>query len=414
MSIYSYTAKNNTTGEIINNEIEAETENSAIKSIRTSGYVVLDLKLKEKKVFSLSDKTNSNSKARIKSKDKVLFFRQLSTLMNAGLPLAQSLRNVGEQTTNKHLKTIIFSILTDIEGGNSFSSALSKYPKVFTPLMISLVAAGETSGTLDKSLDRIAMQTEKDADIVSKIRGAMIYPLIVLLVMIGVVTFMLVKVLPQVNVLYQAFPGQSLPIETRILLDISTFIIKYWWLVIIAVVLIIYGWFRWIRTDGGRRTFDRLKLQTPPFNKLFQKVYMSRFSRTASTLIGSGVPLLQTLQITADAVSNTLVKESILKASEKVRVGKSLSESLTGDPNFLPLVPSMLKIGETSGSVEQMMNKTADYYEKEVDNEIKNISTLIEPIMMVVLGLIALLIVAAVLLPVYGLAASGAVSGGGV
>jgi type IV pilus assembly protein PilC len=414
MSIYSYTAKNNTTGEIVNNEIEAESENSAIKSIKASGYVVLDLEAKDKKGLSLFSSTSSNSIARVKAKDKVLFFRQLSTLMNAGLPLSQSLKNVGEQTTNKRLKTVIFGILTDIEGGGSFSSALAKYPKVFTPLMISLIAAGETSGTLDKSLDRIAIQTEKDADIVGKIRGAMIYPLIVLLVMIGVVTFMLVKVLPQVNVLYQAFPGQSLPIETKILLIISNFIIKYWWIVIIVIALMVYGWIKWLRTSGGRKIFDRFKLHTPPFNKLFQKVYMSRFSRTASTLVGSGVPLLQTLQITADAVSNTLVKESILRASEKVKTGKSLGEALTGDPNFLPLVPSMLKIGEASGSIEQMMNKTADYYEKEVDNEIQNISSLIEPVMMVILGLVALMIVAAVLLPVYGLAASGAVSGGGV
>lgn len=411
MSIYSYTARNSSTGEIIKDSIEAESEKSAVGIITKNGLVVLDLSLKDR---ASASSFSSNSKARIKAKDKILFARQLSTLMNAGLPLVQSLRNVADQTTNKHFKTIISDLISSVEGGSTLSNAMSKYPRIFNTITISLISAGETSGTLDKSLERIAMQLEKDADIVSKIRGAMIYPIIVFVVMIGVVTFMLVEVLPQVNVLYSAFPGASLPIETRILLDISQFIIKFWWLIIILIVLGGFGWLRWIRTDGGRRFFDSLKLKVPPFNRLFQKVYMARFARTAGTLIGTGVPLLQTLQITADSVSNVLVKQSILNASEKVRVGKSLSSSLEGDPNFLPLVPSMLKIGETSGSVEQMMDRTADYYEKEVDNEIKNISTLIEPIMMVILGLIALMIVAAVLLPVYGLAASGLVSGGGV
>ena len=406
---FSYTAKNNATGQIVKSNIQAETEKEAIKSVKSQGLILLDLKQKSGVV-----RNNGSSRARIKAKDKVLFARQLSTLMNAGLPLTQSLRNVASQTNNKHLKSVINDIVISVEGGSSLSMAMSKFPNVFNQLTISLISAGEASGTLDKSLDRIAAQLEKDADIISKIRGAMIYPIIVLLVMVAVVVFMLVKVLPQVNVLYQAFPGASLPIETRILLAISHFIISFWWVLVIIIVVGGFFLFKWLKTSGGKSFFDRVKLRTPPMSRLFQKVYMSRFSRTSSTLIGSGVPLLQVLQITADAVSNGLVRQSILKASEKVKAGKALSDSLEGDTNFLPLVPSMLRIGETSGSVEQMMTKTADYFEKEVDDEIKNISSLIEPVMMVALGLIALLIVAAVLLPVYGLAASGAVSGGGV
>ena len=406
---FAYTAKNNATGQNIKSNIQADTEKDAIEALKAQGLIILDLKQKSGIIGQ-----SKGSRTRIRAKDKVLFARQLSTLMNAGLPLTQSLRNVASQTGNKHFKSVINNIVISVEGGKSLSSAMSKYPTVFNQLTISLIAAGESSGTLDKSLDRIAVQLEKDADIVSKIRGAMIYPIIVLLVMIGVVVFMLVKVLPQVNVLYQAFPGSSLPIETKILLAISHFITSFWWLLLIIIVVGGFFLFRWLKTDGGKSFFDRLKLRTPPFSRLFQKVYMSRFSRTSSTLLGSGVPLLQILKITADAVSNTLVRDSILKAAEKVKSGKALSDSLEGDANFLPLVPSMLRIGETSGSVEQMMSKTADYYEKEVDDEIKNISALIEPVMMVALGLIALLIVAAVLLPVYGLAASGAVSGGGV
>jgi type IV pilus assembly protein PilC len=408
MSNYKYTAKNPSSGKQTKSSLDAQSEKDAAQAIKDSGLIPIEIKAE-----SSGSLMAFNLKNHIKTKDKVLFSRQLSTLINAGLPMSQSLRSVADQTSSKPLKLIVNSIVSDVEGGLSLSASMAKYPKVFSQVVLSLVQSGESSGTLDKALDRIALQLEKDADIVSKVRGAMIYPIIVFLVMIAVVTFMLVKVLPQVNVLYVAFPGATLPIETRLLLGLSKLLITYWWAFIIAFGLIIYFGMRWIKTDNGRLFFDKFKLRAPPFGKLFQKIYMARFSRTASTLVGAGVPLLQVLQITSEAVSNVLVSSSILRASEKVKLGKSLSSSLEGDPNFLPLVPNMLHIGEASGSMEAMLAKTADYFEKEVDDEIKNISTLIEPIMMVILGIVALIIVAAVLLPVYGLASSGAVSGGG-
>ncbi len=408
---YRYLARNPATGQQVKAIVEAQNEQAAAKAIRSEGLVPIDIALKGSTGMFKGLTKYLN---RVKTKDTVLFARQLSTLINAGLPLVQSLRNVAEQTTSKPLKAVINNIISNVEGGQSLSDSLSKHPDVFNRIFVSLVAAGESSGTLDTSLERVAIQQEKDADIISKIRGAMVYPIVVLLVMVGVVTFMLVKVLPQVKVLYQTFPGANLPIETRMLLAVSHFVTQYWWIVLLLAVIAIVATTRWIQTGPGRRFFDMLKLRTPPFAKLFQKVYMARFSRTGSTLVGAGVPLLQMLQIAANAVSNVLVQDSISKAAEKVKGGKALSDSLQGDPNFLSLVPNMLRIGEQSGSMEQMMTKTAEYYEKEVDNEIKNISTLLEPIMMVLLGIMALIIVAAVLLPIYGLAASGAVSNGGV
>jgi type IV pilus assembly protein PilC len=406
---YKYTARNATTGQRVKAMVEAQNEQEAAKLIRAEGLVPLDIKAE--------GSTNLNGFLKhfkhVKTKDRVLFARQLSTLINAGLPLVQSLRSVNDQTTSKQLKVIINAIISDVEGGQAFSVALGRHPETFNQVFISLVAAGETSGTLDAALDRIALQQEKDADIVKKIRGAMIYPLVVVMVMIGVVVFMLVKVLPQVQLLYTSFPGATLPIETRVLLDLSHFIIKDWWIVVLIVGLLVFFGYRWSKTASGKRAFDAFKISAPPFKTLFQKVYMARFSRTASTLIASGVPLLQVLQITSDAVVNSLVQDSIHKASEKVKGGKSLGDALTGDPYFLPLVPNMLKIGEQSGSMEGMLAKTADYFEKEVDDAIKNISSIIEPVMMVLLGVVALIIVAAVLLPVYGLAGSGAISGGG-
>jgi type IV pilus assembly protein PilC len=410
MLTYQYVAKNTETGQKIKAMVQADSESAASKLIKEQGLVPLDIKVQSGAGFgALGGHFN-----RVKIKDKVLFARQLSTLINAGLPLVQSLRSVNDQTESKPLRIVIADIISSVEGGQSLSIALAKHPRVFNEIFVSLVAAGETSGTLDKTLERIALQQEKDAAIVSKIRGAMIYPIVVLCVMLAVVVFMLVKVLPQVQLLYTSFPGASLPIETRILLDLSKALTKYWWAFILVIIVVGVFVQRYTRTESGKVVLDTIKIDAPPFKTLFRKVYMARFARTCSTLVASGVPLLQVLQITSDAVGNKLVQGSIQKAAEKVKGGKSLGDSLQGDPYFLPLVPNMLKIGEQSGAMESMLAKTADYFEKEVDDAIANISAVIEPVMMVLLGIVALIIVAAVLLPVYSLAGSGSISNGGV
>jgi type IV pilus assembly protein PilC len=341
----------------------------------------------------------------------VLFSRQLSTLINAGLPLLQALRSVNQQTVSKPLRVVLSSIISDIEGGSTLSAAMAKYPRVFNQVYISLIAAGETSGTLDAALERLAIQQEKEADLNSKIRGAMTYPVIVLLVMGAVVGFMIVKVLPQVKGLYSSLPGAQLPLITRILMAISDFIIHDWWIVLIIVAVLAVTTTRWVRTPEGRNVLDKLKMRAWPIGPLFMKMYMARFARTGSTLVASGVPLLQMLNITATAVNNVHIERSVTRAIEKVKGGKSLADSIENDPNFLPLVPNMLRIGEQSGAIEEMLTKVADYYEKEVDNEVANISSIIEPVMMVVLGVVAFIIVAAVLLPIYGLAGNSNFTG---
>ncbi len=395
---YHYTARNSSTGQRVKAEVEAQNEQEAARLIRAEGLAPIDIKLIGK------GNALTNRFKRVATKDKVLFSRQLSTLISAGLPLVQSLRSVGDQTTAKPFKIVINQLISDVEGGLALSVAMGKHPAVFNQVFVSMIAAGETSGTLDTSLERLANQQEKDADLISKVRGAMIYPIIVILVMVGVVTFMLVKVLPQVQILYNGLPGSKLPIETQLLLDLSNFIIKFWWIVVLVVILLVIFGTRWARTLGGKRIFDRVKMKAWPVGPLFMKMYMARFTRTGSTLVAAGVPLIQVLEITGQAVNNVIIEDSIKKAIEKVKGGKALSDSIQTDPNFLPLVPNMLRIGEQSGSLEKMLGKAADYYEKEVDNEVKAISTIIEPVLMVVLGVVAFVIVAAVLLPIYGLA----------
>lgn len=406
MLSYQYTARNPSTGQQVKASVEADSEAAAAKLISQQGMVPIDIRL-DQQGSGMFGKLGS----RVGAKDRVLFSRQLSTLINAGLPLLQALRSVNQQTVSKPLKVVLSQVIGDIEGGSTLSNAMGKHPRVFNQVYVSLVAAGETSGTLDAALERLAIQQEKDADLNSKIRGAMTYPIIVLLVMGGVVGFMVVKVLPQVKTLYEGLPGANLPVITRALLAFSDFVIHFWWIVLIIVVALVFFTTRWARTGPGKVFIDKAKMRAWPIGPLFMKLYMARFARTGSTLVASGVPLLQMLQITSNAVNNVHIEDSLKHAIEKVKGGKSLADSIENDPNFLPLVPNMLRIGEQSGAIEQMMSKVADYYEKEVDNEVANISSIIEPVMMVILGIVAFIIVAAVLLPIYGLAGNSSFTG---
>ena len=396
MLMYEYEARNPATGQKVKAQVQADNEQAAAKLIQEQGLAPLSVKAQSE--------PGKNFFNKVRSKDRVLFARQLSTLINAGLPLVQSLRMVQKQSTSKALQSVLAQVITDVEAGKSFGAALEKHPQVFSVVFTSMVSAGEVSGTLDTTLERLASQQEKDAEIVRKIQGALVYPIVVIAVMVMVVGFMIIKVLPQVKTLYDGIPGANLPFVTRILLALSNFATHYWWvLLIIVVVAIIFG-SRWARTIGGKRAIDGFKLRGPLISPLYKKMYMARFSHIGSTLIASGVPLIQMLEITGAAINNVYVEDSIKNAITMVKGGKSLGDALEGDPNFLELVPNMLHIGEQSGSIEDMMAKTADYYEKEVDNQIKNISNIIEPVLMIALGVAALVIVAAVLLPIYALA----------
>lgn len=397
MLTFAYTARDQTTNKKVTSTIQAESQGAAAKLLMSHNLMPLDIKAEDEGGALLGFLKNRSS-----TKDRVIFTRQLATLINAGLPLTQSLHTVQGQTQNKHLKKIAQDIISRVEGGSTLADAFARHPKEFNDLFIALVAAGEVSGTLDASLERVANQQEKDAEIMAKIKGAMMYPIIVLIVMFGVVIFMMLTLLPQVEMLY-GDTGQELPIVTKVLLAIVNAIKKFWYLVPIPIAVAVFFGLKWVRTGPGKEVVDGMKMHAPLVGPLFMKMYMARFARTGSTLIASGVPLLRVLDITADAVNNVHIARSIHAAAEKVKGGKSLAKTIEGDPNFLDLVPNMLSIGEQSGATEKMMSKTADYFEKEVDDQIKAVSTIIEPLMMVVMGIVALVIVGAVLLPVYTL-----------
>ena len=397
MRRFEYQAKDSSTNKVVKATVQADSENAAAKLLIAQGFTPLDIK-------EVNEDGNflGRLKGRITTKDKIVFTRQLATLIGAGLPLSQSLHTVLEQTENKRFQGVIEDIVTSIEGGKSLTDSFSKHPEVFDKVFLALIAAGEASGTLDQSLRRVAAQQEKDAATMSKFKGALTYPIIVLFVIFGVMIFMLLTVVPQVEKLYLDLK-KPLPFLTQMMVTTADFMLTYWWLVLIVSGIGVYFFLQYLKTENGRKMTDTFKLNVPMFGGMFRKLYMARLARTGQTLLATGVAMLDMLRITSEAVNNGVISKSIDRAAEKVKGGKALSASLQTEDYILPLVPQMIKIGEQSGKIDEMMGKTAQVYEDELDEEIKAISTAIEPILMVVLAVVAGGMVGAILLPIYSL-----------
>ena len=397
MKKYTYEAKDTANGKIVKSVVQAESENAAAKLLSGQGFVPLKIELQDQRTGLLS-----RFSGKITAKDKIVFTRQLATLIGAGLPLSQSLRTVQEQTANKKMQENVQDIISDVEGGRALSEAFGKHPEVFDSVYLSMISAGEVSGTMDDALRRIAAQQEKDAAMMSKIRGAMTYPLIVLGVIVVVVAFMLLTVVPQVDQLYSDL-NKQLPLVTLIMVGTANFFINFWWILFILIGVGGYFFLQYLKTEPGIKMKDTFKLNVPLFKGMFRKLYMARFSRTGQTLLSTGVPMLDMLKISSNAVNNVVISEGISRAADKVKGGKALSVALKNEDYFLAMVPQMIKIGEQSGKIDEMMDKTAQIYEDELDEEIRAISTAIEPILMVFLAAVAGLMVGAVLFPIYSL-----------
>jgi type IV pilus assembly protein PilC len=402
MITFTYKARDLASNKIINSTVQAESEAEA-------GRLLMERNLVPLSIVPEGEKSGlfSSFQDHISTKDRVIFTRQLATLISAGLPLAQSLHTAQEQTANKKLKAVLQDIISSVEGGSTLAAAFEK-TGIFSELFIALIAAGEVSGTLDKALERIANQQEKDAEIASKVRGAMVYPGIVLAVMVGVVVFMLTSVVPQIENLYKSL-HRELPLLTKIMVSSAHILMSYWWVMIIVLVVGIFYLRRYVKTPAGKRQSDIVKLKLPLFGNLFSILYMARFTRTGETLLMSGVQMLEMLRIAGQSVGNVPVQEALVRVGEKIKNGKGFADSLKKEELILPLVSQMISIGEQSGSIDTMMGKAATFYENELDNAIKNISTAIEPLLMVCLAVVAGGMVGAILFPIYSL-----VGGGGI
>ncbi|MCL2085826.1 type II secretion system F family protein [Candidatus Saccharibacteria bacterium] len=393
MKRFDYKAHYAADGRRVVGSVQAENEYNAGKLLVERGLV-------PDEVIEFGSKGQVSR--RITGKDKLVFTRQFATLIGAGLPLAQSLQTVAEQTANKTMRGVIEDILANVEAGKTLAESFGKHPKVFNKVYLSIVAAGEVSGTLDESLKRIAAQQEKDAQMISKIRGAMVYPAIVLVVIGLVMAFMLFTVVPQVENLY-ADLRQPLPTLTQIMVGLADFLARFWWLVAGVLVGGVFLLKQYFATDNGTKVKDTFALNVPIFKGLFRRLYMARFARTAQILLRTGVPMLDSLTISGEAVNNVMVQADIMAATEMVSAGKSLSEGLSNRDYIMPFVPQMISIGEKSGKIDEMLGKVAQIYEEELDEQIRTISTMIEPVLMVFLAIVAGGMIGAVLFPIYAL-----------
>lgn len=395
MRRFDYKAKDKETGKMIKGSIQAENEQTAGKLLVEQGYI-------PQTVVEHGDGPLSGGK-RVTAKDRITFTRQMATLVGAGLPLALSLRTVAEQTNGKLMKSIAEEVLANVEAGKTLFESFSQYPDVFNGVYLALIKAGETSGTLDLAFKRLADQEEKDAAMLSKIRGAMVYPAIILVVIVAVLAFMMIAVVPQVDNLYRDM-GQELPALTQFLVNITNFFGQFWWLVLIIVVAVSAGSYFFVkRTPTGRRLMDLFKIHVPMFGSLFRKLYVSRFARTAEMMLATGVPMLESITIAIGATNNVVVEEEYSKCLDIVKAGKPLSEGLKDREYMLPLVPQMASIGEQSGKIDEMLGKAAQVYENELDEQINNISTMIEPILMVIMAGLIGVVIGGTLLPIYSL-----------
>jgi type IV pilus assembly protein PilC len=396
MPFFTYVAKNQF-GETTRGKVEAAALNQAASLLTSRGLLVI-------KVRPLTDDSLGALKALlggVKHNDVVNFTRQLATMITAGLPLAGALSILVRQS-KAEVSRLVATILQDVEGGLSFTKALGKHPSVFTRIYVQLIQAGETGGVLDEILNRLAINMEKEKDFRAKTKGAMIYPLIVIAAMVVVGFIMMIFVIPKLTEMYKDFDAE-LPFATRLLIGTSELMVKFWW-VFIGIAIGGGFFFRnWRKTRQGQLAIDRFLLRVPVFGELKQKVILTEFTRTLSLLLGAGISLLQALEIVKDGVTNIIYREALEKAIKQVEKGVSLSQAISHHEVFPPILYQMMSVGEETGKLDDVLLKLSLYFESESEQAVKNLTTAMEPLIMIVLGIGVGAMVIAIIMPIYNL-----------
>src|SRR5215207_6406000 len=395
MALYTYRALDKQ-GEIIQDKLEGSGEMAVAHELRQQGLLVIDVKEQ-----SVGQKDILEPFKRIKLADLVVFSRQLATMINAGLPIVRALYVLSEQTQNPKLKDVV-AVRKDVEAGSSLSQVLEKQPEVFSRLYVEMVKAGEIGGILDGVLLRLADQLERDQDLRRKIRSALTYPIVVLVFAILAASFMLIFIVPVFAGLFQDLGG-TLPLPTRICMLISNILTSFWGVLVYAgMALAVVLFLRWKKSEQGRKVWGRAVLRIPAkIGDVVKKATLARFARTLATLSAAGVPILQSIEITATSSGNWVVERALLKSRDAIREGIPIYKPLEEEPVFPPMVTRMLAVGEETGDIDGMLTKIAEFYESEVDAAVKALTSIIEPIMIVVVGGIVGAIVIAMYLPMF-------------
>lgn len=398
MPVYDYKAKDNT-GATITGAVEAPNDIVAQDTLKERGMTVVSMNERKKNTLFQSSLGFFN---RVPHKDVVLFARQLAVMISATVPIVQALRILVKQTSNITFKIIISEVGDEVDGGAKLSASLARYPQAFSDFFIYMIRSGETTGKLDETLNYLADQQEKDYDLEGKIKGAMIYPAFIIGAMLIIGVLMMIFVIPKLTDALVA-GGAKLPLPTVILMGTSSFLTHYWWL-IVAIIAIAASIGRvYLRTPGGRRAYDVLKFKLPVFGGIFEKIYLVRFSRSFSTLIASGIPVTKALEIVADVIGNVIYKELTLQTITEVEAGNSIATVLVTSKVVPPMLPQMMIVGEQTGKLDIILDKLAAFYAKELENMVANLVSIIEPLILVVMGAAVMVIVMAVLMPMYNL-----------
>ncbi len=400
MPIYNWVAETKK-GRVIKGELEAADEKAAGLQLKRRNLKIRKIKLKPKDIFE----NVSFMQPKVTNKDIVIFTRQFSTMIDAGLPLVQGLTILADQAENKTFKRILKDIVRDVEGGSSLAEAMERHPKVFDSLFVNLIAAGEVGGILDTILQRLAAYIEKVEKLKSQIKGAMTYPIIVVAIAIIVIAVIMIFVIPVFQDMFSSF-GKALPVPTQIVVAMSNFTKGNILYIIGALILFVFLFKKYRGTTGGRKVTDTLSLKLPIFGPLLKKVAVARFSRTLGTMIRSGVPIIKALEIVAKTSGNVVLEEVVLDVRSSIAEGQPIAEPLSENDIFPNMVVQMIAVGEATGALDTMLEKIADFYDDEVDIAVEAMTAMLEPLLMVFLGGAIGGLVIAMYLPIFGMAAA--------
>jgi type IV pilus assembly protein PilC len=395
MASYAYVARETASGREIRSSVEAATEQAAIAALLNRNLLVVSIQEK-------MGKKGKTSGGKVGLADLVIFTRQLATMIDAGLAMVQSLQALADQTTNKVMRDVIKDICTRVEGGDSFSEALQKHPKAFSRLYVCMVGAGEKGGLLAEILARLAVYLENAARLRKKVKSAMMYPTVVTIVAILITTFLLIKVVPVFGEIFKSF-NSALPAPTQYLVNLSQFVQHYILLIMVAGGGGVYAWFYFIKTPVGRKFWDTYRIRLPIFGAIAHKICLARFTRTLASLVRSGVPILEVLQIVSQTVGNVVMEEAIKTAAVDIERGESISVALGKHPVFPVMIIRMVTAGEQTGKIDNMLERISDFLDDEIETTLSGLTALIEPILIVFLGVVVGGMVICMFLPIFKL-----------
>jgi len=393
MPSFTYVARETATGREIRSSLDAQNEQAAIQALLGRNLLVVTIQEK----IGKKGKTGGGS---VGLNDLVVFTRQLATMIVAGLAMVQSLQALAEQTTNKVMRDTIKDVCTRVEGGDSFSEALGKHPKAFNKLYVCMVAAGERGGLLAEILARLATYLENTAKLRKKVKSAMMYPSAVTIIAIGITVFLLVKVVPVFGEVYKGF-GKELPGPTQVLMSLSTLVRENLIYMLAAIGAAIYGWISFLKTKNGRHFWDRTRIKLPIFGVIAHKICLGRFTRTLASLIRSGVPILEVLQIVSNTVGNVVMENAIRTAAADIERGEGISAALGKHPVFPSMIIRMVTAGEQTGKIENMLERISDFLDDEIQTTLSGLTSLIEPLLIVFLGVTVGGIAICMFLPIF-------------